>query len=123
MRDHLLFELQTMPKGFCPEISLLLMDRFCILDPFVMLRNVRQVTFEPEPENLYLIDDEEIFRYRRCRSLTVLRSQYAACLEQQAKSNAPPSGTLANHYYFQTTMTYPKLMKPPWMLVEHIMSL
>ena len=74
---------------------------FCILDPLMILRNVRKVTFEPEPQNLL-----SQRRLNRFPSLTESRPKSANFFKRRLESSELPSDHFLEYYKFQSIATY-----------------
>ena len=93
------------------------MTRFCILDPFQILRGVSKVIFEPEPQNLRLIRSHNSFhrrrdalilrrRPKRDRSLITLPLQITNHYKQLLESTTPVGNNFLQAHSCQLISTY-----------------
>ena len=88
---------------------------FCILGPLTILRNVREVTFEPEPRNLLLQ-----CRKRNSRSLAESQPYFADYLKRRLESSQSPSDQFLEYHRFQGIATFLGTIKDPSpMLYDH----
>ena len=89
---------------------------FCILGPLAILRNVREVTFEPEPQNLLLQH-----RKRNSHSLAESQPHFADFLKRRLESSQPPCDQFLENSRFQSTAAFLGTMKDPSpMLYNHL---
>ena len=107
------------------------MTRFCILDPFQILRGVSKVIFEPEPQNLRLIRSHNSFhrrrdalilrrRPKRDRSLATLPLQIANHYKQLLESTTPVGDSFLRAHSCQLIGTYLRMNEASSTIEDHL---
>ena len=105
------------------------MTRFCVLGPLMIFNNLRQVTFEPEPQNPLLIRisnqiyrrrSKKLPRLRWDRSLARLRPQFADYLKRLLESPTPRSDHFLEHHSFHFVITFLHLHETPPAVYQHL---
>ena len=97
------------------------LTRFCVLEPLLVLRNLR-VTFEREPQNPLLMRRRNYFEVRQGKrvprqkldlSLPGRQPRYADFLKQLLESSTPPCSKVLKTYYYRSISSFLLLHDTP----------